>query len=447
MTNDNKIRCENCDAVMPPDEEAYALCRICEGKEAEKEKPTALAKVETKAEHSKRSPSALKNLETCPHYYQDPNKPLHPNTAAGLRVHLEVECYYDPQKQYNLEGDDIELYKQIQEDEIDRADLCIQYVRRKVGEIWGLDIDAELELPEEERSFQLFTEPRLFTHCEETFGRPDLVLIHKTNNQALLFDWKDGWGWQGEAKDNPQGQAYSLGLMLAYPELEVVHAHFYYSRREEDTTASFTTRINKPRIEARITRINEQCDRAEAGEQLHQRGPQCDFCDRQTSCPEWADTIPAVVSHSSIAASPHLPKSWDMEYLLEEPDELARAMHALDFLAKYLDKLKAEAKEQVEDGEIEIPGYNLIESNSGISCSDAAGAFAAAVSQAKLPLNDFLECVKTLTPGKLVKKLALHTHQKDGLSKAAAERQWREQLLEQGIISEGTPYSYLKKGK
>ena len=130
---------------------------------------------------------------------------------------------------------------------------------------------------------------------------------------------------------------------------------------------------------------------------------------------------------------------------MDHPDEMARAMHALDFLAKFLDEIKKIAKEQVEDDDIEIPGYTLIESNSGITCSDPDGIYQVAVLGQNLPVAEFHECIRTISVGKLVKKLAAHTAPDLGMSVAAADRHWRKEFMDDGIISPGTSYTYLKK--
>lgn len=437
------INCESCGKKLPPEEECYAMCEPCE-KLDDVKKSVALT-IETKGHHSKRSPSSLKNLENCPHYWQDDNKEPHPNTVAGSRVHLAVELYYNPKKEFSLEGEDIEFFRDLADDEYERADKCIAYVSEIVKETWGLDMEEQLALPPSKRAFAMHVEPRLYTQHPDTYGRCDLVLIHKTNKQALLFDWKDGWGYQGDANHNPQGQAYSLGLMLGY-DVDLVILHFYYSRRNESTEASFPTKMFKVKFEKRIQAINDNCDRAEAGEQLHQRGPQCDFCDEQVKCPEWADDIPIIVAQSKIPEmSPHLPKHWDLDYLEEHPAEMSKAMFALTFLEKYLKVLKQNARDLAVDEDIDFPGFSVVNSNSGIKCSDPDGIYQVAVVGRKLPVEEFHDCIKTITVAKVVKKLAVHTHEELGMTIAAADRHWRSHLLSAGIISEGTPYSYLKK--
>ncbi len=432
----------SCGKVPKPeidDDPAVWGAPTSEDAKKEPEKPATPPKVE-KADHSLVSPSNLKNLDACPHYQGNNENELskmHPNTVGGLRTHLAVELYFDPDKENNLEGQDIELFQGLEDEHYERGDYAIDYAERIIREFGSNEPDI------------LLTEPRLHTHEKNTYGRCDLVAIWNENKHAIIFDWKDGMGYQGDASDNLQGKAYALGVMTEYPEVLSVDVHFVYTRLEIETTAQFTRARDVPKFQEKITDINERFERAQAGESLHAKCDSCQYCIHQTAkCPQWVTMVPDVVQDSKLKNSDMKPRTWDLAELSEMPEDLGKALAIMAFFEKYQKQLKEVALQAAQDDDLMIPGYKLVESNSGITCSDADGAYLVATGGGRLTMEEFLECIRTLTPGKLIKKMAAKTHEAgDFKSKAAAEKHWRAELLESGIIVEGTSYAYLKPGK
>ena len=393
-----------------------------------KEKPVL------KAAHSKRSPSNLKNLDACPHYKQDQVDSLaemHENTVHGLRVHLVAECYFDPEKENNLEGQDVELFEGIEQEHVDRAQYAIAYAEKELLRF---------------APYSLSTEPRLHTPLENTWGRCDLVALG--GNKGILFDWKDGNGWQGEAADNLQAWAYSLACFHMYPEIETLEFHFVYTRLEKQTIATFTRGENYEEFLARITKINRECDRVEMnGAKLHKKGDVCTFCSQKVrGCPEWNTLVPEAVTGNALASQNDLPKEWSLEYLATRPDEAGRAMNAMHFFESYTKELKALALAMAVDDDLEILGHDVIDSKGRVSCNDPDGAFLIAQSQG-LPLSEFMNTVRTMSVGKLIDSLARHSHKAQGMTLAASKAHFRANMLDQGIVSEGIPFSYLKRTK
>ena len=391
-----------------------------------KEKPVL------KSAHSKRSPSNLKNLDACPHYEQDPKeelKDMHENTVHGLKVHLVAECYFDPEKENNLEGQDVELFEGIEQEHVDRAQYAIDY--------------AEKELKRFE-PYDLATEPRLHTPHPNTWGRCDLVAL--SGKTGILFDWKDGIGWQGEAADNLQAWAYVLACFHMYPELETIEFHFVYTRLEKETVAVFSRSEDYNPLMERVTKINRECDRVEMnGAKLHKKGDVCTFCNKKVrGCPQWDSLVPSAVVGNSLTAQNDLPKEWSLEYLSSRPDEAGRALNAMHFFEEYTKELKTLALAMAVDDDLEILGHDVIDSKGRVSCSDPDGAFLIAESQG-LPLPEFMATVRTMSVGKLIDSLARHSHKTQGITLAKSKAHFRKNMLDQGIVSEGMPYSYLKR--
>lgn len=416
---------------------AYAHLEVVEEKPKPKfdAKPATVAS-EEKAVHSKVSPSNLKNLEGCPHYeseHQEELKDMHPNTVEGLRVHLEVELYFDPDKEDKLEGQDVELYEGIKQEHIDRAQYAIDYAEKFLQE--GGEPDT------------LVTEPRLHTPVPNTYGRCDLLAIWNDKRHAQIFDWKDGNHHQGDAETNLQAHAYALGVFHEYPEVESVEVHFVYTRREEETVATFTRRGHYQKFLDKVVEINREFDLVHtSGKQMQRKCDSCQFCIHQTSCPQWNPMVPEVVGQSKLQGSDHLPSTWKLEELCELPDEVGKALAVMAFFTKYNSELKDLALSMVRDEDMTIPGQALVESNSGIKCSDPQGAYAASL-DAGLPVEDFLETVRTLNAGKLVDKMARSVAASGGSTIAAAKKEIRENLLEEGVLSSGNSYEYLRQSK
>lgn len=406
------------------------------------EKPSFDAKPETvaseqKAVHSKVSPSNLKNLDGCPHYeseHQDELKDMHPNTVAGLRVHLEVELYFDPDKEDKLEGQDVELYEGIKQEHIDRAQYAIDYAERALKE-QGADPDT------------LVTEPRLHTPLPNTYGRCDLLAIWDATGHSQIFDWKDGNHWQGDAENNLQGHAYALGVFHEYPDVESVEVHFVYTRREEETVATFTRAAHYQKFLDKVVKINREYDLVHtSGKQMQRKCDSCQFCIHQTGCPQWNPMVPEVVGQSKLQGTETLPSTWKLEELCELPDEVGKALTVMGFFAKYHSELKDLALSMVRDEDMTIPGQALVESNSGIKCSDPQGAYAASL-ESGVPVEDFLETVRTISAGKLVDRMARAVAASSDTTIAKAKKEIRENLLEEGVLSSGNRYEYLRQSK
>ena len=396
------------------------------------ERPTFDAKPETvaseeKAVHSKVSPSNLKNLDGCPHYeseHQEELTDMHPNTVEGLRVHLEVELYFDPDKEDKLEGQDVELYEGIKQDHAERA------LKEK-----GADPDT------------LVTEPRLHTPLPNTYGRCDLLAIWDASGHAQIFDWKDGNHWQGDADNNLQGHAYALGVLHEYPDVESVEVHFVYTRREEETVATFTRAKHYKKFLEMVVKINREFDLVHTtGAQMQRKCDSCQFCVLQTGCPQWAPMVPAVVGQSKLQGTDALPSTWKLEELCELPEEVGKALTVMSFFKKYDSELKDLALSMVRDEDMTIPGQALVESNSGIKCSDPQGAYEASL-ESGVPVEDFLETVRTISAGKLVDKMARAVAASSGATIVKAKKEVRENLLEEGVLSSGNSYEYLRQSK
>lgn len=400
--------------------------------------PTATTDKDT---HALVSPSNLKNLDACPHYKGKPQEALedmHPTTVKGLKGHLIVELYYDPDKE--LGETDQKLYDLIDQEDVDAAQKCIEYSER-VFESDHYDDTV------------ILTEPTLRTPSRNTYGRCDLVFISKP--RADLFDWKFGFNYQGDAKSNLQGKAYALGLMCEYPGVDEVTVHFYYPNLDDvdgqptHTTFTFTREEHKPEIVEKLVDINRRYDLAQEGKTPRCPGDVCEHCVNRLNgeCPEW-NQAPALVEDSQLAAL-EKPKSWSITHLREDPDDMGRALLILSHLNDMYEFLKKEARIMVEEEDQDILGHDWIESSSGISITDINGVYEHMQTiDPNFTAEDLLAFCKISKPAAFISSIA-KTLKEFGEHKTlkAADKWLREELSGEGLLNEGTSYGYLKKSK
>jgi superfamily II DNA or RNA helicase len=398
-----------------------------------------------KQAHSPVGPSNLKNIKKCPHYKnRSSNQSFaksHEVTQDGLVGHLELELYFDPSKDPDkFDEDEKEIYAHYSEDRHQHLiDWCIDYAETSIKEYFP---EGPTGGP---GSF--ICEPRVKTSIEEVWGRLDLMVSGKDNGKRIaLFDWKFGFNYQGNAADNLQGKAYVLGTFQKYPWVQTVSIDFPYPNLQEATAHTFK-REDVPELEKEIEAIVAKWRKAQKGAQLHTICDVCEWCALQTQgCPKWDGTVETVLSaDASIEASPAKPNTWDLELLGERPEEMAKALRILDFMKRYIDEAKQVARDMVVQDDFDIPGYRLVESNSGVTCTDPEGAYEVVVEGNDVSIADFMLTVKTLHAGKLLDILAGATHHGLNLSRAKAKEHWRQELTDMGIVKEGNAYSYLRK--
>jgi hypothetical protein len=118
------------------------------------------------------------------------------------------------------------------------------------------------------------------------FGTVDRVVIKGTH--VDLVDFKFGRGEIDDAEINIQGQAYLLGVMDKFPELETATVHFIIPRRDEVLTAEYK-RKDMEGIRLRINLIVEKA-MAESAETIPNTEG-CRYCKHKLSCPALSDKL------------------------------------------------------------------------------------------------------------------------------------------------------------
>ena len=232
------------------------------------------------------------------------------------------------------------------------------------------------------------------------FGTVDRVIIK--GDHVDLVDFKFGVGEIDDADMNIQGQAYLLGVMDKFPELQTATVHFLIPRRDEVLTHNYT-RADMEDIRLRINMIVEKAELENAEAIPNTEG--CRYCKHKLSCPALSDKMLPLAKKYSASVEDFEMSLWG-NYSPEKVDDPMVLSKMLN-VAQVVDKWQAAAKKQalklaVEEG-AEIPGYDLHYRNASMGIEDAQEAFDA-VSHIMSP-DDFMGACK-VSVSALAKKYA-----------------------------------------
>lgn len=381
------------------------------------ESPTQQTNDHAERTHAPCSPSKLKHLEICPSYESQQSDTPHPITLSGTRCHEALEVLD---------------FSELDEEETELSLMCRDYVE-------GLKT----------KTTQLTAEPKLHTHEEKTYGFADLLVLDEPSNTAHLVDYKFGFNYQGDAETNPQGWAYTLGVFLAYPEIQSVTVHFLYPRLDEVTYNTFT-RADIEKIKLRISVI---VARAGNGETIPDQS-NCLYCAKKSTCP--------AVAKLALAAAHSMDEHETTTALIdpstiEDPEQMARVLEVLPLLERFVEDSRAFALNmRLEHGK-EIPGYELNYRAGKTSISDSAGA-ATLAKEYGLTDEEIMACA-TVSNSQLATAVAskrettrieeaLENGKKKGRGqKAKFNKAFREELVDQGYATAPEEHPFLRKVK
>lgn len=232
------------------------------------------------------------------------------------------------------------------------------------------------------------------------FGTVDRVIIK--GDHVDLVDFKFGVGEIDDADVNIQGQAYLLGVMDKYPDLQTATVHFLIPRRDEVLTHDYT-RGDMEDIRLRINMIVEKAELENAEAIPNTEG--CRYCKHKLYCPALSDKLLPLAKKYSASVEDFEMSLWGnySPEKVEDPMVLSRMLN----VAQVVDKWQAAAKKQalklaVEEG-AEIPGYDLHYRKASMGIEDAQEAFDA-VSHI-MTADDFMGACK-VSVSALAKKYA-----------------------------------------
>jgi hypothetical protein len=188
------------------------------------------------------------------------------------------------------------------------------------------------------------------------FGTVDRVVIKGTH--VDLVDFKFGRGEIDDAEINIQGQAYLLGVMDKFPELETATVHFIIPRRDEVLTAEYK-RKDMEGIRLRINLIVERAMAENAETIPNTEG--CRYCKHKLSCPALSDKLLPLAKKYSQSVDDFEMTLWGSysPEKVEDPLVLGKMLNVAQVIDRWAEAAKKQATHlAVEKGE-EIPGYDL----------------------------------------------------------------------------------------
>jgi hypothetical protein len=207
---------------------------------------------------------------------------------------------------------------------------------------------------------------------EKIFGTVDRVVI--SGKHVDIADFKFGRGEIDDADINIQGQAYLLGVMDKYPELETATIHFIIPRRDEVLTHKY----KREDMEDIRLRINLIIDRAEQeAPDLRPNTEGCRYCKHKLSCTALSDKLLPIAKKYDKAVGDFELQLWDSfsPAEVEDPKSLAKMLNVAQVVDKWADAAKKKAlKLAVEEG-ADIPGYDLHYRNASMKIHSGQDAY------------------------------------------------------------------------
>ena len=354
--------------------------------------------------HAKYSPSGFAYREICAGFVNRGESG--PAAEEGHRLHRSLETG-------KLEG--------LDEEQRQVVEMCRSYVEALENEVRG----------EGERALEILREQRVSICGGRTFGTLDYAIFNRRLAKAHLVDFKFGRNPVPDAEDNPQIQAYVLGLLEANPDILNVTAHILLPRRDEVSTGSYS-REDMPRIRLRISTIIARC---EAPEPDLRPTEHCLYCAAQGTCP-------ALHKHALTIAAGYeddldLPDQFHPGQITD-PSTMSRALAVARVMEKWCDSVKHHALKMRLEGQ-EIPGHELRSRAGTRKITDPLAAWAAV--RERISPDQFIGCTEVSLP----KLESIFAEAAPRGAKAKAKQELCEALADLGVVETGKESFYLAK--
>mgnify|MGYP001228635998 CR=1 FL=1 len=207
---------------------------------------------------------------------------------------------------------------------------------------------------------------------EKIFGTVDRVII--TGKHVDVVDFKFGRGAIDDADINIQGQAYLLGVMDKYPELETATVHFIIPRRDEVFTHDYT-RADMEDIRLRISLIVELATQETPDLRPNTEG--CRYCKHKLTCEALSDKLLPIAKKYDKAVGDFELNLWGSYEPAEilDPDMLSKMLNVSQVVDRWAEAVKRQAlKLAIEEG-LEIPGYDLHFRNASLKIKNGQDAY------------------------------------------------------------------------
>lgn len=239
-------------------------------------------------------------------------------------------------------------------------------------------------------------EPFVATGVTGCGGYLDLLAVDNLLGEAVLVEIKTGRGERAQAEHNRQVQAYALGVLHTYPDIDTVCAYLIECDRETTSEAVFTRAdMRTLRSTVKVLICNAQC----ATEASLTPGPQCRYCARREQCPPLVEAPeralellgPRILSPADYAAALSPGALGEL---------LARVAPLAELVESYAGALKARTMQIIEDGG-EVPGWAVKRSNGARVWADADSALDALTAATQA----WDICMELVSPAQVEKRL------------------------------------------
>jgi hypothetical protein len=346
--------------------------------------------------HARYSPSSLAYREMCPSWEPEDDEGKD-NSASeeGTRCHEACET---------------ENFSGLTEEQVILVDTCLTYVNDLIQ---GFESRPLINL--KEQKLKVLSQ----------FGSVDRILI--SGRVGHVIDYKFGRRSVEDAEFNIQLQAYILGVFDKFKDVQVITGHLLMPRRDEVSTYTYTREHDYDRIKLRVATI---IARAKAGKEFSPTLKGCEFCGKKGACPALGKLA---LKQSTEIAFGEKGTAEMIGVNLTDRDTLSRMLSVAAIMEKWAVAIRKEGlRLSLEEG-MDIPGYTVTYKKSARSVTSAQGAWD--LLKEDISVNDFLECVSTVSIEKLETAFAAKAQRGDkGRSKQALENKLRDAGLfkEQG---------------
>ena len=271
-------------------------------------------------------------------------------------------------------------------------------------------------------------------YVEKIFGTADDVIIKGTH--ADVVDYKFGRGAIDDADVNVQGQAYLLGVMDKFPQVETATVHFIAPRRDELMTHDYT----RDDVETIRLRLRVIVDRALQPEpKLRPTTDVCRFCKHRVDCPALsAELLPLAKKYDDggKAFEVMLRDELNPEQI-DDPEVIGKMKHVGFLLKSWMEAVDKRALQlAVEEGH-DVHGYDLAFRAPVAKVDDTQAAYEAL--RDVLTPEEFMGACK-VTVAAIAKKVA---EKKPRGEKKNARPEVETALMAEGLLNtggEGTPF-------
>lgn len=411
--------------------------------------------------HHRFSPSSLQMREACACF--ENRKSTNAAAEAGTRQHAVTETGIDD----NTLGDDqalhaaqcLDFYERLKQSLVEERELAMAVVRAEAGPNVSIPLADVLDLcesylPVDDLKFRdivirdvkdesdptkIKTERVSITTESTTAGYVDRALINWNRTRAIMLDYKFGaWGVE-KPENNLQAIAYVLGLFRAYPTIETIEFYFKLPQLAEVTYGVFTRAQFGElylRVQTVVARAREAHRRLldEDYSMATPRVPACNFCANIGECPKVAE-FACKVGHKFHP----LEIPGDLTPTgLKTGDDASVGIRLSQVLAVWCKAFRSAVSDRVIRGDAPLPPGFRVEQRSDREVIDSAKLKEIALrhittteldSLAKYAFGAIEELISTNAPR--------------GSKKDAVE-QFQEELINEGAVKRGSPYSFLK---